>query len=202
VGATDEWDNRASFSNYGPEMTQRGLTAPGVGLLTTDPGGYATASGTSFSAPMVSGLAALIWSVKPSLTNGQVWDVMKKSADDLGLMGADAQYGFGRINAFNAIQYALNGTFTDFPGKYKAYAYPNPFRPKTDHLVTFTIPADVLGGNPEIKIYTQEGELVKKLTNPAWDGKNEAGFSVASGVYIFHLKTDKGNAKGKFALLR
>jgi len=203
VGATDEWDNLASFSNYGPEMTQRGLTAPGVGLLTTDlSGGYATASGTSFSAPMVSGLAALIWSVKPSLTNGQVWDVMKNSADDLGLMGADAQYGFGRINASHAMQYALTNTFSDFLGKYKAYAYPNPFRPKTDHMVTFTVPTDVSGGNPEIRIYTQEGELVKKLTSPAWDGKNETGFSVASGVYIFYLKTDKGNAKGKFAVIR
>jgi len=203
VGATDSGDNLAYFSNYGSAMTAGGLMAPGVSLLTTDlSGGYAYASGTSFSAPMVSGLAALIWSARPSLINDQVWDVMKNSADDLGPMGADVQYGRGRINAFNAIQYALSGTFTDFHGKYKAYAYPNPFRPKTDHLVTFTIPTDVLGNNPELKIYTQEGELVKKLSSPGWDGKTEAGFSAASGVYIFYLKTDKGSAKGKFAVLR
>jgi len=203
VGATDQGDNLASFSNYGGEMTNRGLTAPGESLLTTDiSGAYAYASGTSFSAPMVSGLAALIWSARPSITNTQVWDVMKNSADDLGLPGADRYFGFGRINAFKAMQLAVEGTFTDFQGNYKAYAYPNPFRPKTDRLVAFTIPTDVLGSNPEIKIYTQEGELVKKLSSPWWDGKNEAGFLVASGVYIFYLKTDKGRAKGKFAVIR
>ena len=206
VGATNDWDNRAYFSNYGPEMTERGLSAPGVGLLTTDLNNgytpYPYASGTSFAAPMVSGLAALVWSAKPDLSPGQVWDVMKNSADDLGLPGADRYFGFGRINAFNSVQYALNGTFVDFLGKYKAYAYPNPFRPGADHMVTFTIPNKLLGEDTELRIYTQEGELVRKLSSPGWDGKNSAGFPVASGVYIFHLKTDKGSAKGKFAVTR
>ena len=205
VGATDAGDNLASFSNYGSEMTQGGLTAPGDSLLTTDiAGAYTNASGTSFSAPMVSGLAALIWSANPSLTNDQVWAVLKNSSDDLGFPGADQYFGFGRINAFKAVQLAVNGTFSDLSAKHKAYAYPNPFRPKINNYITFTIPADISGANLEIKIYTQEGELVKKLADSWqwWDGKNESGFFAASGVYIFYIKTDKGSAKGKFAVIR
>ena len=203
VGATDQADNLAPFSSYGAEMIRGGLMAPGVDLETTDVGGgYAYASGTSFSAPMVSGLAALIWSAKPDLSNAQVWERMKNSADDLGMPGADQYFGFGRINALKAMLLAVNNTYSDFKGALKSVPLPNPFRPKTDKTIIFTIPPELSAGNLELKIYTPDGELVKKLSGADWDGKNEAGFFAASGVYIFYLKTDKGSAKGKFAVIR
>jgi flagellar hook assembly protein FlgD len=54
----------------------------------------------------------------------------------------------------------------------------------------------------EVKVYTQEGELVRKLDSSSWDGKNDAGAPVASGVYLFRVKTDKDSAVGKMALVR
>ncbi|MDP2864864.1 MAG: T9SS type A sorting domain-containing protein, partial [Elusimicrobiota bacterium] len=110
-------------------------------------------------------------------------------------------YGWGRINALKAMRLAVTGS-KQFAGTNKAVAYPNPFRPKTHRLVSFTVPEDMLAANMEVKVYTSEGELVKKLTGPAWDGKNEAGSPVASGVYIFRVKTDKDAAVGKLALIR
>ncbi len=59
VAATDRNKKRASFSSYGPEVD---VTAPGVGILSTIPGGgYSDRfSGTSFSGPAVAGLGALL----------------------------------------------------------------------------------------------------------------------------------------------
>jgi subtilisin family serine protease len=62
VAATDESDKKASFSNYGASIS---VDAPGVNIISAYPGGYyAVVSGTSFSAPIVAGEAALIRSKK------------------------------------------------------------------------------------------------------------------------------------------
>lgn len=202
VGATDLDDSLASFTNSDTLMITKGLTAPGVDLYTTDiSSGYASATGTSFSSPLTAGLAALILSAKPSYTAAQVFDAIKNSADDLGSPGPDRDYGWGRINALKAMRLAITGS-KQFAGTNKAVAYPNPFRPKTHRLVSFTVPEDMMAPNMEVKVYTSEGELVKKVVGSAWDGKNETGAAVASGVYIFRVKTDKDAAVGKLALIR
>ena len=180
-----------------------GVSAPGVGVYTTDlNGGYASADGTSFASPLVAGLAALIISAKPEFTNVQVADTIRNSADDL---GNHARYGLGRVNAYKAMMIAANGSssaFTPQPPMPKTYAYPNPFRPGTGRPLSFSIPDKLLGSDLQISIYTTEGEKVKKLSTQLWDGTNEAGQKAASGIYVFFLKTEKGTAKGKFALLR
>ena len=84
----------------------------------------------------------------------------------------------------------------------KAVAYPNPFRPASHRLVSFSVPDALTGSELEVKVYTAEGELVKKLDSSSWDGKNAAGAPVASGIYIFRVKTDKDSAVGKMALIR
>lgn len=202
VGATNLQDSLAVFSNSGSEMQTHGITAPGVDLYTTDiSSGYASATGTSFSSPMAAGLAALLWSAKPSLSGSQVFDLMKNSADDLGTPGPDWYFGYGRINALKAMRLAMTGS-REFKGTNTAVAYPNPFRPKTHRMVSFTVPEEMMASGLEVKVYTTEGELVRKLESPAWDGKNDAGAYVASGVYIFRVKTDSDAAVGKMALLR
>ncbi|OGR63716.1 MAG: hypothetical protein A2X31_08545 [Elusimicrobia bacterium GWB2_63_22] len=206
LGATDAQDSLASFSNSDSDMASKGLTAPGVELYTTDIGnGYASATGTSFASPMAAGLAALIWSAKltaaPNYTAAQVFDTMKNSADDLGAAGPDRYFGLGRINALKALRLAVTGS-TFSAGSRKAIAYPNPFRPSAHRLVSFSVPDDLTGSELEVKVYTSEGELVKKLDSSSWDGRNTAGAPVASGVYIFRVKTDSDSAVGKMALIR
>jgi thermitase len=63
VAATDDDDGLASFSNFGVQSVDLG--APGVGILSTVPGGYARYSGTSMASPHVAGVAALIKSQNP-----------------------------------------------------------------------------------------------------------------------------------------
>lgn len=101
VGATASNDTRASWSSYGPTVD---IVAPGAGIYTsTSATGYGAKSGTSFSSPMVAGLAALVWSVNPNLSNTQVWEVIRQNADDLGTAGRDDYFGWGRINAARTI---------------------------------------------------------------------------------------------------
>lgn len=104
VAATDSNDQRASFSNYGPEID---IAAPGVNIRSTHWWGsstYGWLSGTSQASPHVAGLAALVWSVNPGLNNTQVESIIKQTADDLGAAGRDNYYGFGRINARRALK--------------------------------------------------------------------------------------------------
>jgi subtilisin family serine protease len=202
VGATDSQDRLASFSNTDTLMISKGLAAPGVDLYTTDVGGgYTSASGTSFSSPMAAGLAALLWSAKPDKKASDIWDYIRYSADDLGAVGPDREFGWGRINALKALRLANTGS-TTYAGTRKAVAYPNPFRPKSQRLITFAVPADMTASGVEVKVYTSEGEMVKKLDGLAWDGRNAAGSDVASGVYLFKIKTDKDYATGKLVLIR
>ncbi len=107
VSATDANDTLATFSSTGNNVD---LAAPGVSILTTVMGGsYAWAGGTSLSAPIVAGVAALVLSVNPSLTGPQIQDVLKTSADDLGPAGWDPSYGWGRVNAYKAVLAATGG---------------------------------------------------------------------------------------------
>jgi thermitase len=71
-------------------------------------GTYTPVSGTSFSAPIVAGVAALIMSANPVLSGAQVQDILMETADDLGPSGWDTGYGWGRVNAEKAVTIALN----------------------------------------------------------------------------------------------
>lgn len=103
VGATDQNDARASFSNYG---TLVDVFAPGVGIRTTSrtaTNAYASVSGTSFACPITAGLCGLIWSRNPSLTPAEVESILRSTCVDLGTAGVDGTFGYGRINAAAAI---------------------------------------------------------------------------------------------------
>jgi len=103
VSATDEWDVLSYFSNTGNAID---LAAPEGAYTPKMGGGYSYAGGTSISAPIVAGVAALVISANPALTPVQVQDMLKQTADDLGPTGWDSSYGWGRVNAARAVALA------------------------------------------------------------------------------------------------
>jgi thermitase len=110
VGATDQNDLRASFSNYG---TLVDLFAPGVSIRTTSrtsTTSYASVSGTSFACPITAGLCGLIWSRNPALTPAEVEAILRATCVDLGAAGVDGTFGYGRIDAAAAIANTPPGT--------------------------------------------------------------------------------------------
>jgi thermitase len=98
VAATDNRDQRASFSNANSDVE---VAAPGVNVLSTYDGSnsdYTTLSGTSMATPHVAGVAAIIWDKYPTATASTIRSKLDASVDDLGAAGRDASFGFGRVN--------------------------------------------------------------------------------------------------------
>jgi subtilisin family serine protease len=126
VAATGFDDQRAVFSNFG----KISVAAPGLDILSTrgrrtdtmlgiegvrytagaaavgEDKRYYRASGTSFSAPLVSGLASLMIANDPMLTNRQVMNIIKSTARDVGTPGVDQYTGYGIIDARAALSAA------------------------------------------------------------------------------------------------
>lgn len=119
VSGSQQDNNFVEGWNYGSHV---GVNAPArtnanTGLWSTDLNNSYTndgskTSGTSFSAPLVSALAALIKSVNPSFTPSQIETILKNTADKVGQYpytnGRNNYFGFGRINALGALLETLN----------------------------------------------------------------------------------------------
>jgi subtilisin family serine protease len=110
VSATTRGDELAAFSNRGVQVN---VSAPGEDILSTFPNypvsgttytNYGVLNGTSMATPIVSGVASLVWSREPNLAASQVRERLQATAVDLGIPGRDALFGFGRVNAFAAVQ--------------------------------------------------------------------------------------------------
>jgi subtilisin family serine protease len=119
VGASDGNGGRASFSDSGSHLS---LVAPGERVLaavsSTAPDGgfvkvtvpgaasglYALGSGTSFAAPEVAGIAALVWATNPRLSAEQVAHILKQTAANHGSWNPDT--GYGVVDAAAAVQAA------------------------------------------------------------------------------------------------
>lgn len=116
VGATTTSDQRASYSSYGSQLD---LVAPGssIGPLPVYNNGqvssYATASGTSFAAPLVAGLASILIAQNPSASLPEIEFLLTESTERPSAMNNQmftAEYGAGRVNAHKATLLGLART--------------------------------------------------------------------------------------------
>ena len=118
VGATDEYKERVSFSNYGDELD---VMAPGVNIFSTlsnshsydendleikeiNDNKYAFMTGTSMSAPHVAGAAGLLRAVEPDITTSEMETILKEASEDI---GASEYYGYGMIDTYKGISYGI-----------------------------------------------------------------------------------------------
>lgn len=105
VSALTENGILATFSNRGAEVA---VCAPGDAITAFTVGGrVVTLSGTSYAAPHVSGVLALMLSASPGLSPPRAAEWLQTTAGDLGPRGRDDQYGFGMIDAVRAVSAAL-----------------------------------------------------------------------------------------------
>jgi subtilisin family serine protease len=106
VSATDVDDRLLDVANRGRQIA---LAAPGVDVLLPAPGArYQIATGTSFAAAHVAGIAALMLAKSPQLSPEQVRTILTGTARDLGPKGRDDQFGAGLADALKAVTAAVN----------------------------------------------------------------------------------------------
>jgi subtilisin family serine protease len=103
IASTTDWDSRSSFSNYG--NTDVWIAAPGEYAISTFPGGtYASASGTSFSSPIVAGTAALMLNAKPGLNQSSASSALSHAIQ----LTPDLHH--GRLDAYQAVSAWVNAS--------------------------------------------------------------------------------------------
>ncbi len=117
----------AYFSSRGPTYCTPGgeaaikpdISAPGVSVRSAYPGQtYATMSGTSMATPHLAGVIALVRDANPNLSVDEVKQILYSTAVDLGTAGEDNSYGYGMVDAYEAVLLALGGAgpTADFSG--------------------------------------------------------------------------------------
>jgi len=200
VTATDHSDHKAYFAGYG---TWVDISAPGLDILVIYGDDYITATGTSFSTGLVSGLAALVRAWYPYMTNDEAEQLIKDSADPIddlnpgyrGLLGA------GRINAEACVQTAID-EFGQRPIEFSfARNYPNPFNSST--VLSYALSRQSL---VTISIYNLSGQKVAVI----FRGEQPAGEhslvwradDYPSGIYFARLEAGERSQNIKMVLLK
>ena len=118
VGASDEADAAAAISNYGASSVD--LFAPGTAILSTFPGDdYGTMSGTSMATPHVSAVAALVRSLRPTLSGAHVRNLLMRSAQPVAALAGKAVEG-ARVDALGALEAVEDSTDSDGDGRSNA----------------------------------------------------------------------------------
>ena len=198
IGSTNSNDRRSvpffwsttSGSNFGAELD---FVAPGnymYGLSHTSDTNFNTYwGGTSQAAPHVTGLISLLLSVNASLTVTQIKLILQQSSQDLvgdslDTAGWDQYYGFGRVNAGNAITNVLLSNTEYYKESKNLKIFPNPINSKN----LFTISGLELNTNYNIDIVSLDGKIVKKLSNINTNGNYEIEVeNIQSGVYLVNI---------------
>ena len=194
----------ASFSSRGPTADGRikpDVVAPGSGVVVADlrRGGYVRKGGTSFAAPLVSGVCALLLQKNPEWGPDQVLEALRSTAQDLGAAGPDTVYGWGQVNAL-----AASGLSGEMPSEDRLLPpFPNPAR---DGMVYFPVQL-AERGLVELSIFDVAGRLVFTERWDLWPGSSDRprwtpSWAVANGIYFYQLRSPNRSHLGKIALVR
>jgi serine protease AprX len=190
VGATEQY---ANFSSIGPTFDGRvkpDVMAMGLGAYVgSTTGEIFSGNGTSFSSPITTGLVACLWQALPGLTNMQLLQLIRKSADRY--TNPDAQYGYGVPDFWSAYQSGLPlATETITSSITQPLLYPNP----AQSVLNITLPD--ANSNAIMTLYNNLGQVV--LTKVLSAGNTTVDTSVLStGVYAYRIRASQNVFSGK-----
>ncbi len=211
------------FSSRGPSLDgllKPDLVAPSV--LTAARSGDSTryrdgfgprGGGTSAASPVVAGAVALYFERFPRATNREVWRALTESAvsDEFTGETPNFDWGYGKLDVAAFLQepptvVAAEAREVRPAGLSLEQNYPNPFNGRTS--ISYGLPKP---GAVELTLYDLLGQPVRRLVSEyqgagsyriAWDGADDEGNQVASGVYLYRLKAGHQQRARRLVLAR
>ncbi|KAA9325229.1 S8 family serine peptidase [Adhaeribacter soli] len=184
VGAVDSLGFKASFSSFGPTSDGRikpNVSAQGrMAAVVTTNGYIGRNNGTSFSCPIISGLAAGLWQANPHLTNMELIDLLQRSGTQASK--PDNNLGYGIPNFQRAFQLSYP---TDI------VVYPNP---SEGNNIALAFPKSYWSAPVEINVYDRIGRKVQAFTVPKLNTKGTLNFTLKSNLKsgFYFIQTIQG----------
>jgi minor extracellular serine protease Vpr len=183
-----------SFSNYSTTVQHNGKTY-----------GFVSFSGTSMSAPMVSGIVALMLEANPMLTSAEVKQILLETArldNNTGQLPAEGhlRWGHGKANALAAVQAVLGISNTNEIVLDNAIlkVFPNPASDQIE--IALQEPMESI---MEISIWDLEGRLLHTVSNIQSYGGYRLDLSdLSNGMYLLQCKTEKSIGFHKIVVAR
>lgn len=191
IGAVTASENYAAFSSIGPSFDGRvkpDVVAKGQSATVANTSGNVTTSnGTSFSGPIMAGMIATFWSALPDLTNQQVVDFVRQSADQFN--NPTPQKGYGVPDFALALQNAQLSVHQHEAKKFTVY--PNP---SVNH---FSVKLPDTVSSATVTLYNQLGQAVLKANVDAQHDNVDCS-AIVPGVYLYSIAADGTQQTGKF----
>ncbi len=211
LGITVSVPGNSNIAAYAPRSYFGSLR---FNLVQGGEGMYGTLGAVSGAAPVLTGIIALMLEADSSLTSDKVKTILQNSAikDEFTGEVPNNQWGYGKVDAFAAISTTLGSTAIqskdEFNPKLFSFAqnFPNPFNPET--TIRYNLPNR---GKVHIKIFNILGKEVISLINGTmpsgthkvtWNGKDQFGKPVSSGIYIYQIETGNQILQKRMMLLK
>ncbi|HRI26838.1 MAG TPA: S8 family serine peptidase [Chitinophagales bacterium] len=195
IGAVDSLGIYAFFSSKGPSsdgqikpnVAAQGFKTAYVNIFNTVEKG----NGTSYSAPIITGLAACLWQANRGKTNMEILQAIQQSASQFAT--PDSLLGYGLPNFYTAVLTVSNNPILQMPAELSPMVYPNPFNHETNIFYYAT-------GNEMVnfELYDLSGKLIASYRfearqNLPYSIRLSEWANVAKGTYMLHIKDQKGS---------
>lgn len=183
VGALDSNGEKAMFSSFGPSAD--GRTKPDIcamgqaAVVASANGNISFADGTSFSAPIISGMIACLWQARPNLTSNEIIELIKTNSSNANSPNNSIGYGIPNFSTMVSVG-------TQIINSSSISIFPNPFK----NVINAHIP-NAQEGIVEYTIISIIGEIIvknkKEVVNHQLEIKLPA--SISHGNYIIRINT-------------
>lgn len=195
VGAVGTNGLRANFSSVGPTYDGRikpDVMALGQGtpVVAAGEGMYYDGNGTSFSCPVLAGMAACLWQANRWSTAAEIREALRQSGN---MTAPNNYYGYGIPDFKKALDYLFLLKNSDFVIKSGLSVFPNPSNGNVNVMLK-------IDGNAEVKVYNQIGKLLYYNTINVCNSNGLDVFlsNVESGMYLINVIADEKNITTKF----